>query len=65
MAVVAKEMKIKSPKATVVIRFLGTTSDSGSARNTLYSVCRQIVRVYGGNEQDVPLSYKELITYFR
>ena len=65
MAVVAKEMKTKNPRATVVIRFLGTTSDSGSARNTLYSVCRQIIRVYEGNEQDVPLSYKELITYFR
>ena len=65
MAVAAKEVKTKIPQATVVIRFLGTTSDSGSARSTLYSVCRQIVRVYGGNEQDVPLGYKDLIFYFR
>ncbi len=65
MAATAKKVKEDNKNATVVMRFLGTTSDSGSARAALYSVCRQITRVYGKNEQDVPRGYKELIPYFR
>ena len=67
MAVCAKASITKVPNSVVVLRFLGTTGQSGSARSLLLSICTQISKVYGKEDllARVPTSYKELIKYFR
>ena len=67
MAVCAKTSITKVPNAMIVLRFLGTTGQSGSARSLLLSLCTQISKIYGKEEllARVPTSYKELIKYFR
>ena len=64
MAVAASEAKARSPNAVVVLRFLGTTSYSGSARSALQSLCEQISRAYEKSTFNVPAGYKELASYF-
>ncbi len=64
MAVAAKKTKERFPEAVTVIRFMGTTAHSGSARVVLYSICQQISRAYGKDPSNVPGGYKELIPYF-
>ena len=66
MAVVAKTLKDSLvPNATIVLRFLGTTGQSGSIRAALYSVCMQLAKVYGKPVINVPRGYSDLITYFQ
>ena len=64
MAMAAKRSKEAHPRATVILRFLGTTGSSGSARSLLYSVCEQINFMYNRAKMTIPRSYKELISYF-
>ena len=67
MAVSAKKANVTVPNSVVVLRFLGTTGQSGSARSLLLSICTQILRLYGKQEMlsKIPGSYKDLIKYFR
>ena len=65
MAVTAKRSNITLPNSLLVLRFLGTTGQSGSARSLLLSICTQISRLYGKDLSKIPDSYKELIKYFR
>jgi ATP/maltotriose-dependent transcriptional regulator MalT len=57
-----------TPNAVVVLRFLGTSALSGSARDMLHSICKQVGRAYsadgqGDGELDVPASFDELVQY--
>ncbi|WAR09807.1 NWD1-like protein [Mya arenaria] len=65
MAVTAKKVKDAISHGVLVLRFLGTTGQSASARLLLYNICQQITRVYGQNADNIPTAYKELIVYFR
>ncbi|KAL4224823.1 hypothetical protein ACF0H5_015519 [Mactra antiquata] len=65
MAVIANKAKEQTSKGVVVLRFLGTTGQSGSARLLLLNLCSQISRVYDKDLSLIPTSYKELIAYFR
>ena len=67
MAVSAKRANITVPNSLVVLRFLGTTGQSGSARSLMKNLCSQILRLYGKESQlsKIPESYKELIEYMR
>ncbi|MEW8546460.1 MAG: AAA family ATPase, partial [Candidatus Thiodiazotropha sp.] len=67
VAVSAKKTSVTVPNSVVVLRFLGTTGQSGSARSLLLSICTQILRLYGKQEMlsKIPGSYKDLIKYFR
>ena len=65
MAMAAKAAKEKHPKAVVVIRFMGTTSRSGSASAVLHSLCTQISRCYGREVSNIPDTYKALIAHLR
>jgi hypothetical protein len=47
----------------VVMRFLGTTPLSSNVLALLTSVCQQLRRVYG-KEEEIPSDFKELRTYF-
>ena len=46
--------------SVVIVRFLGTTSHSSSARETLISLCTQISAVYA-SAHVIPNDYKQLI----
>ena len=51
MAVAARQIKDLHPDIPVVLRFLGTTSQSSTIYNLLRSICTQIYRINGENEQ--------------
>ncbi|XP_045175580.2 NACHT domain- and WD repeat-containing protein 1-like isoform X2 [Mercenaria mercenaria] len=65
MAVAARKAKDAFSHAVVVLRFLGTTGQTASARLLLLNVCAQITRVYNKNLSAIPTSYKDLVKYFR
>src|ERR1041384_8298540 len=45
----------------IVYRFIGATPSSSDARSLLESACRQVTRIYGGDELTIPTEYKELV----
>ncbi|MEK6324285.1 MAG: DUF4062 domain-containing protein [Acidobacteriota bacterium] len=45
----------------MVSRFIGATPASSDGRSLLESLCRQLTRIYGGDEAAVPTDYKELV----
>jgi WD40 repeat protein len=47
--------------AAIVARFIGATPASSDARSLLESICRQVTRIYGGDEATIPTDYKELV----
>ncbi|XP_055957735.1 NACHT and WD repeat domain-containing protein 2-like [Patella vulgata] len=49
----------------VIVRFLGTTPDSSSIQQLLYSVCHQLAFVANRNRSDVPEDFLSLKVYFR
>lgn len=65
MAVAAKKAKDVCTHSVVVLRFLGTTGQTASARLLLLNVCSQISRAYNKDLSVIPTSYKELVKYFR
>jgi len=65
MAVAARKINTSMSSGPLVLRFLGTTGQSASARLLLLSVCEQISRVYGEDVDKIPTGYKELIAYFK
>ena len=64
MAVSACKSKAVSKNSVNVVRFIGTTSQSGSVRSLLLSVCRQIALAYGQDVGLIPDSTRELADYF-
>ncbi|CAH1790955.1 unnamed protein product [Owenia fusiformis] len=48
-----------------VLRFLGTTPQSSSVRQTLSSICRQISEVYERDISAIPDDYSLLVSYFQ
>ena len=54
MAVAAKGIKRENPERALILRFLGTTSESGTITKTLYSVCVQICRITESAEDEIP-----------
>nr|XP_002732217.1 PREDICTED: leucine-rich repeat and WD repeat-containing protein KIAA1239-like [Saccoglossus kowalevskii] len=48
----------------IIYRFCGTSADSSSGRGLMLSLCRQIARIYGANEESIPQTYSELIEEF-
>lgn len=65
MALISTKIKEQLKNAILVLRFLGTTSQSSSVRLLLYNICCQISRVYEQDIEKIPTSYKELVQYFR
>jgi len=49
---------------TIVSRYIGATPASSEGRSLLESVCRQITRIYGGDESTIPSDYQELAIAF-
>ena len=54
MAVAAKKIKKALPKVPVILRFLGTTSESSSIYNALYSICKQLCQFIKKKQSDIP-----------
>jgi hypothetical protein len=64
MAMAAANLQKTHSNCVIVLRFLGTTTDSSSAHLMLSSVCNQISKAYGKVVPQVLESYKDLITCF-
>jgi hypothetical protein len=55
---------LTSYRCPVVFRFIGATPASSDGRSLLESLCRQITRIYGGDEATIPTDYRELVKEF-
>jgi WD40 repeat protein len=64
LAQAAHAAKVAHPAAHVIARFVGATPASSSGRSLLESLCRQIARAYGADEETVPSTYRELVDDF-
>ncbi|XP_068719523.1 NACHT domain- and WD repeat-containing protein 1-like [Montipora capricornis] len=66
MAKIATEVKqwLGDQIAIVVLRFIGTSSDSSSIRPLLTSICIQLCKVTGQDTADIPEDMKSLKDYF-
>jgi WD40 repeat protein len=53
------------PPTRVLERFIGATPRSADARTLLQDLCRQLVRLRGGDEADLPVGYRDLADRFR
>ncbi len=66
-ALVAKavaDAAVRHADRALVPRFIGATPASSDGRSMLESVCRQITRIYGGDESTIPTGYRELAKEF-
>ena len=54
MAVAAKKIKKKYPDAAMILRFLGTTSESSTVGKMLYSVCCQLCHIMKKELREIP-----------
>lgn len=54
MAVAAKKIKESHPEIPVILRFLGTTSESSSINKALYSICKQLCYLMNKNVNHIP-----------
>ncbi len=54
MAVAAKKIKEKYPVVPLVLRFLGTTSESSTISKLLFSICVQLCRITGKKVSSIP-----------
>ena len=51
-------------QAIIATRFIGATPESFDGRTVLESLCRQITRSYGGNDETIPSEYRDLVQEF-
>lgn len=65
MAEAIQQAKEAHPQALLIHRFIGATPESSSGRALIESLCRQITRFYGGDENSIPSDYRELIQEFQ
>ncbi|MEK6409089.1 MAG: AAA family ATPase [Acidobacteriota bacterium] len=61
MAKAIADCASRIPNAVLVSRFIGATPGSSDARSLVESLCRQVTRIYGGDETTIPTEYKELV----
>ena len=52
------------PKFKLVYRFIGTTPESSNGRALLESLLHQIIRISGGDENEIPTAYNDLAREF-
>jgi NACHT domain- and WD repeat-containing protein len=64
MAKAIGDCEMRNANCEIVSRFIGATPASSDARSLLESVCRQITRIYGGDETTIPTDYRELVKEF-
>jgi hypothetical protein len=64
IAKAVEEAQAAHPDAALVYRFIGATPGSSDARSLLNSLCREISRVYGAPEDDVPIGFRDLVPEF-
>ena len=64
MAMAAANLQRTHSNCVIVLRFLGTTADSSSARLMLSSVCKQISKAYNEVSSQILESFKDLTTCF-
>lgn len=48
----------------IVYRFIGATPASSDGRSLLESLCREVTRIYEGDEATIPTDYRELVKEF-
>jgi NACHT domain- and WD repeat-containing protein len=61
MAKAVQEAQRSHHEANLVYRFVGITPDASNGRSLLESLCRQITRIYGGDESTIPTAFDELV----
>ena len=61
MAKAVQKARLSYSAANVIYRFVGITPDSYNGRSLLESLCRQITRIYGGDELGIPNAFDELV----
>lgn len=54
MAVAAKKIKEQHPKVPLILRFLGTTSESSTIHRVLHNICVQLCRLNQKKIADIP-----------
>ena len=54
MAKAAIQGKDNHPGSIFIVRFLGTTSESSNISKLLYSICCQIMRLFGQDIESIP-----------
>ena len=63
MARAVEQAKSEQPQAQIVYRFIGATPGSSDGRTLLRSLCQELSRRYGADEE-VPDDYRELVPEF-
>jgi hypothetical protein len=56
-----EEAQTKYKTAMSIFRFIGATPESSNVRKLLESLCRQLTRVYKGDEKAIPSDSRELV----
>ena len=64
MAKANADCRLRVVNCEIVSRFIGATPASSDGRSLLESLCREITRIYGGDEATIPTDYKELVKEF-
>ena len=64
IAKVVQQATENHPNAHVTYRFIGATPDSTDGRTLLEGLCREITRLYEGDEASIPFEYKDLVQDF-
>ena len=55
---------LRIANCAVMSRFIGATPASSDGRSLLESACRQVTRIYEGDEATIPSDYRELVKEF-
>ncbi|MHA1268489.1 MAG: DUF4062 domain-containing protein [Candidatus Helarchaeota archaeon] len=61
---IANKIEEFSPSSEVILRFIGASPSSVYGQGLLRSICRQISRIYGHNEDRIPVDYSKLVQTF-
>ena len=61
MAKAIKNCESGNTNSAIVFRFIGATPASSDGRSLLEGLCRQITRIYAGDEATIPTDYRELV----
>jgi len=64
MAKAIAECGSRMAGSSPVYRFIGATPGSSDGRSLLEGLCRQVTRIYGGDEGTIPTDYRELVKEF-
>jgi WD40 repeat protein len=55
----------KTPVDNIIFRFIGATPESSDMRSLLESLSRQITRIYGEDDSNIPTEYNDLVQDFK